>query len=118
MGGEPVEEAARFSSFSEAQVACSALRAAGVDAVMIDADPIAGAWREPYGGGGYRVGAPRDQVVQARALLRQVEVQDRPSDTGPWLADAPPPDRWGLGRLILIAAIFLAVAVAALLSRL
>ncbi|MBS0411280.1 MAG: hypothetical protein JSR86_15280 [Proteobacteria bacterium] len=118
MDGEPVEEAARFSSFSEAQVACSALRAAGVDAVVLDADPIAGAWREPYGGGGYRIGAPRDQVVQARALLRQVEAAETPALDGPRLADAEAPDGWGLGRLILIAAVFLAVAVAAVLSRL
>ncbi|HEX7760300.1 MAG TPA: hypothetical protein VF459_12410 [Caulobacteraceae bacterium] len=117
---EPLEEAARFSSFSEASVACSALKAAGVDAVMLDADPVAGAWREPYGPGGFRIGAPQDQVVQARLLLRQFEAGAAPDApavrSSP--ADAPPPDRLGLTRLILIAGLFLAVAVAFVVGRL
>ncbi len=116
----PIEEAARFSSFPEAQVACSALRAAGIDAVMIDSDPVIGAWREPYGSGGFRLGAPKDQVVQARALLREFEAvhKARSRQRAARPADAPRADKLGVARLVLIGGLFAAVAAAALLSRL
>lgn len=116
---EPLEEAARFSSFTEASVACSALQAAGVDAMLMDSDPVAGAWREPYGPGGFRLGAPQDQISQARRLLRQFEAEAEPAATlAPRTADAPPSDRLGLARLILIGGLFLAIAVAFTLGRL
>jgi hypothetical protein len=116
----PTEEVARISTYAEAQVACSALQAAGIDAVLMDGDPVSNAWREPYGSGGFRLGAPHDQAAQARALLRQVEAQADPPETptASRFADAPPPDRLWLGRLIWIAALFLAIAVAALIGRL
>ncbi len=115
----PIEEAARFSSFPEAQVACSALKAAGIDAVLIDSDPVIGAWREPYGSGGFRLGAPADQVVQARAMLRQFDTAHEAAAPphAPGLADAPRADRLGVVRLILVAGVFLAIAAAALLAR-
>ncbi len=118
--GEPVEEAARFSSFSEASVACSALKAAGVDAVLLDSDPVAGAWREPYGQGGFRIGAPADQVAQVRRLLRQFEaeapVAPPPLAARPTVQSAS--DNLGLARLILIGGLFLAIAVAFVVGRL
>ena len=104
------EEAARFSSYAEAQVACSALQAAGIAAVMVDQDPVAGAWREPYGAGGYRIFAPADQVVDARLLLRRAETSSSPRrPAGP---PAPKTDRLVLIRLLLIAGLFLAIAAA------
>ena len=116
----PIEEAARFSSFPEAQVACSALKAAGIDAVLIDSDPVIGAWREPYGSGGFRLGAPADQVVQARALLRQFDQAHEAAAPAraSRLADAPRADRMGVARLVLIGGLFIAIAAAAVLSRL
>jgi hypothetical protein len=117
-GSPAIEEAARFSSYSEAQVACSALRAAGFDAVLLDTDAVIGAWREPYGSGGYRIGAPQDQVVAVRAMLRQAEAQDQARPDRPLTrSSAPKLDRLSLARLILIAALFLAIAAAALLHH-
>jgi hypothetical protein len=106
------EEAARFSSYAEAQVACSALQAAGIAAVMVDQDPVAGAWREPYGAGGYRIFAPADQVVDARLLLRRA---DASSPRKPSASPALKTDRLVLIRLLLIAGLFLAIAAAFLI---
>lgn len=114
-----LEEAARFSSFSEAQVAASALRAAGIDAALLDSDAVAGAWREPFGQGGYRLAVPEHQLVEARLLLRGAEASaSAPRRAG--LADAPPEpagDRLMRLRLVLLAVIFAAVVAAALAGQ-
>lgn len=109
-----LEEAARFASYSEAQVACSALQAAGVAAVMVDQDPLAGAWREPYGPGGYRIFAPADQLVDARLLLRGAAAPAAGPDRPHPVSTVVKLDRLSLIRLILIAGLFLAFAAAAL----
>ncbi len=65
-----LEVVAAFSSLIEAQIACSALRSAGVAAQVMDqafssilpAAPI----------GGFRVGAPIGEGVRARRLLESV----------------------------------------------
>ncbi|MGA0604207.1 hypothetical protein ACO2Q3_26120 [Caulobacter sp. KR2-114] len=114
-----LREAARFSSYTEAQVAVSALRAAGLAAVLLDADPVAGAWREPFGRGGYRVAVPEVQLVEARLLLRGAEAGE-PDLRRSRLADAPPEptgERLFTLRLILIAVLFAAVAAAALVGQ-
>ncbi len=62
-----IEVVARFSSLVEAQIACSALRSAGVAAQVMDqafssilpAAPI----------GGFRLGAPIGEAARARRLL-------------------------------------------------
>ncbi len=65
-----LEVVAAFSSLIEAQIACSALRSAGVAAQVMDqafssilpAAPI----------GGFRVGAPIGEGARARRLLESV----------------------------------------------
>ena len=66
-----LEIVAAFSSLIEAQVACSALRAAGISAQVLDqafssiipAAPI----------GGFRIGAPYGEAARARKLLKAAE---------------------------------------------
>ncbi|HWA63794.1 MAG TPA: hypothetical protein VG939_20630 [Caulobacteraceae bacterium] len=104
-------EVGRVSTFAEAQVACSALRASGIDAVA-DEDPLAVGWREPYGQGGYRLFAPERDARAARALLAEADAAaPRP------LTPPARPDRLGQLRLILVAALFAAVAIAAIVGR-
>lgn len=97
----------------------SALRAAGLDAVLLDQDPVAGAWREPYGRGGYRLAVPEAQLVEARLLLRGAEASE-PEPSRSRLADASPEstgDKLFRIRLVLIAVLFAAVAAAALVGQ-
>ncbi len=79
-------EVARFATLSEAQVACSALQASGIGAVLMDHEPAAEMWREPYGGGGFRIGAPDDEAARARALMRATRSPSR----RPWPSALPP----------------------------
>jgi hypothetical protein len=113
-------EVARFASLSEAQVAASALQASGIGAVVIDQEPAAAMWREPYGRGGFRLCAPENEVVSARALLRgfddEAERQAPPRD--PFAGPPTLAERFTPLRLVLVALAFIAIAAFALWGRL
>jgi hypothetical protein len=69
-----LELIAAFPTLMEAQVACSALRAAGIAAEVMDQGfssifPTAQI-------GGFRVGAPHGEGVRARRLLREITRAD------------------------------------------
>jgi len=110
-------EVARFAGLPEAHVACSALRASGFDAVVLDQEPAQNLWREPYGKGGIRLCVPEGDEAAARALLRGLR-EDGAADA-PDLAP-PPADRGrpGFLRLAAIALVLLAILAFALLGRL
>src|SRR5258706_13662649 len=110
-------EVARFATLSEAQVACSALQASGIDAVLMDHEPAAEMWREPYGGGGFRIGAPDDEAARARALMRGV-VEQHASAPDPFAQPSTLAERFTPLRLVLVALAFVAIAAFALFGRL
>jgi hypothetical protein len=89
-------------------VALSALRASGLDAVLLDTDAVTGAWREPYGQGGYRLAAAPPDAAAARALLADAQT----TVPSPALTRTPSPDRLMLLRIGLILALFAAAAIA------
>jgi len=106
-------EVARFSGLPEAQVAASALRASGVDAVVLDPDPVQTAWREPYGEGGVRLCVPEADAAAARALLASVDQSGPPAP--PWgRARDSLAERLTPVRLVVIAILFLAILAFAL----
>jgi hypothetical protein len=77
----------RLPSLVEAQIAVGALRSAGINAEVFDAN---------FGGmeapviealGGYRIMAPEEQAVEARQLLRTIRASPglaAPEETRPW----------------------------------
>jgi len=69
-----VEIVATFSSLIEAQVVCSALRAAGISAELLDQNFSSLFPAAPIGG--FRVGAPHGEAVRARRLLKDLERGD------------------------------------------
>jgi hypothetical protein len=113
----PLAEVARFSGLPEAQVAASALRGSGIEAVVLDQEPAQSGWREPYGRGGIRLCVPQADEAAAKALLASVAEA------------APPAPPWGRTReslaerltpvrLVVIAIVFLAILAFALWGRL
>lgn len=60
-----------FSSLMEAQIACSALRAAGVAAQLMDQNFSSILPAAPIGG--FRVGVPIGEAARARKLLKSFE---------------------------------------------
>ena len=70
---------ARFSTLSEAQVACGALRSAGFHAEVFDQSFGTMVWTDQVAIGGFRVVAPEGELADAVAYLRQAQ------------ADAPEP---------------------------
>ena len=93
-------------------MALSALRASGLDAVLLDTDALAGAWREPFGQGGYRIAAASEDAPAARALL--ADAQAGPPPRPAFTTTAPPADILTPLRLILVAVLFLAIVAAVL----
>ena len=65
---------ATFSSLIEAQVVCSALRAAGISAELLDQNFSSLFPAAPIGG--FRVGAPYGEAARARRLLREISKSD------------------------------------------
>jgi hypothetical protein len=65
-----LEFVAAFSTLIEAQVACSALRAAGVPAQLMDQNFSSILPTQPIGG--FRVAAPFGEAVRARRLLKEM----------------------------------------------
>ena len=109
-------EVARFTGLPEAQVACSALRASGFDAVVLDQEPAQNLWREPYGKGGIRVCVPGDEASAAKALLESLNQDAAP--VPPWGRTRPSlTERVTLLRLIAIAIVFAAILAFALLGK-
>ena len=109
-------EVARFAGLPEAEVACSALRANGLDAVVLDREPAQNLWREPYGKGGIRLCVPQGDEAAAKALLR--DLTHDAAQSQPW--DHPKPttaERFTVLRLVIIAVVFAAILAFALLGR-
>ena len=71
-----LEIVSAFSSLIEAQVVCSALRAAGISAQVIDQNFSSIVPAAPIGG--FRVGCPYGDATKARRLLKDLE-QDEAS---------------------------------------
>ena len=69
-----VEIVATFSSLIEAQVVCSALRAAGISAELLDQNFSSIIPTAPLGG--FRVGVPYGEAARARRLLKDLERGD------------------------------------------
>ena len=97
---------ARLPTLAEAQIAAGALRAAGVDAEVFDAN---------FGGveapvieslGGFRIMAPEDQAADARQILLALQAAPAPSHSeppapaSPWEHPSPPRWRVWLSRAI------------------
>ena len=85
---------ARFSSLTEAQIACGALCSAGFHAEVFDQTFGTMVWTDQVSIGGFRVMAPEAEIADAAAYLRQAqseapprEPSDRPGD-GAWGAAA------------------------------
>jgi hypothetical protein len=79
----------RIPSLVEAQIAAGALRSAGIEAQVFDAN--FGATEAPVieGLGGYRLMAPEGQVADARQALKALRASPglgEPEDVSPWLA--------------------------------
>jgi hypothetical protein len=66
-----LELVASFSSLIEAQVVCSALRSAGVEAQVMDPGFSSIIPAAPIGG--FRVGCPIGDAARARRILKAVE---------------------------------------------
>jgi hypothetical protein len=64
-------EAARFATLGEAEIACSALNAAGLRAVVFDNALGSMVWTQQFMLGGCRLMAPATQLADARLLLRE-----------------------------------------------
>src|SRR5689334_404807 len=111
-------EVTRFASLPEAQVACSALQASGIGAVVVDQEPAAALWREPFGTGGFRLCAPEDEVVSARAILRSLGEAADPPPRDPFASPPTLAERLMPLRLVIIALAFIAIAAFALWGRL
>ena len=79
---------ARIPSLAEAQIAAGALRSGGIEAVVFDA--TFGGMEAPVieGLGGYRLMAPEEDVIEARASLKALR-----SNPGLGLGDGESP--WG-----------------------
>ena len=80
---------ARIPSLVEAQIAAGALRSAGIDAQVFDANfgqvesPVIEAL------GGFRIMAPDEQVASAREILQALRASPglgEPEDNAPWAA--------------------------------
>ena len=79
----------RIPSLAEAHIAAGALRSAGIDAQVFDAN--FGATEAPVieGLGGYRLMAPEGQVADARQVLKELRASPglgEPEEVSPWLA--------------------------------
>ena len=85
---------ARFSTLSEAQVACGALCSAGFHAELFDQSFGTMVWTDQVAIGGFRVVAPEGELADAVAYLKQAESEAperEPSASrgdGPWGAAA------------------------------
>ena len=73
----PLREAARFATLQEAEIACSALNAYGLSAVVFDRTYGANNWVGQFVLGGLRVVVPTSQVEDARAILGVLRPADR-----------------------------------------
>src|SRR5690348_5845930 len=78
----------RIPSLAEAHIAAGALRSAGIEAQVFDAN--FGATESPVieGLGGYRLMAPEGQVADARQVLKELRASPglgEPEDVSPWL---------------------------------
>ena len=82
----------RLPTLVEAQIATGALRSAGFNAQVFDAN--FGGMEAPVieGLGGYRIMAPENEVAAARETLRALRSNPglgEPEEYGPWAAPAP-----------------------------
>lgn len=86
-----VSEVARFSTLPEGELAVALLRNHGIDAHLPDREMANSMPHLQIAIGDIRVVAPRDQVLRAREILRQVRdgaFANDPDDDGEWARDA------------------------------
>jgi len=70
-------EAARFATFPEAEVACSALNACGLAAVVFDRFYAANVWSHQFALSGVRLMVPADELADARLILHELRPAER-----------------------------------------
>jgi len=100
----------RIPSLAEAQIAAGALRSGGIQAVVFDT--AFGGMEAPVieGLGGYRLMAPEEEVVEARASLKALRssaglaLDDYES---PWETSRAGRSRWQSKGMRVVAALFL-----------
>lgn len=63
---------ATFTNLPEAQVAASALRSGGIDAIVMDEHFGVAMWVEQFALQGFRVAVPGDQLTDARAFFKEL----------------------------------------------
>ena len=82
---------ARFSTLTEAQVACGALRSAGFHAEVFDQSFGTMVWTDQVAIGGFRVVAPEGELADAVAYLKQAENEAPEPESSASRGDGP----WG-----------------------
>ena len=70
-------EIARFADMNEAQVAGSALRAAGFHPVLPDEHVASVVWTDQFAIGGIRLSVPGREAADARDFITEVRASDR-----------------------------------------
>jgi hypothetical protein len=100
----------RIPSLAEAQIAAGALRSGGIEAVVFDA--AFGGMEAPVieGLGGYRLMAPEEDVVEARASLKAIRSSPGlplEPDESPWDSARVDRVRWQSKGMRIVAALFL-----------
>jgi hypothetical protein len=92
--------AARFPSLTEADIACAALNAAGLYAVVFDRGVCATIWTHQLAVGGVRLMTFDAHIEDARALLKAASTAPRGSDD-----DLPAPKQGGGALIAALGAI-------------
>jgi hypothetical protein len=72
----PIREVARFASLPEAEVACAALRASGIYALLPDRHQICMNWTHQLAFGDYRLWVMNEDLEDIRLLLRAYRAAD------------------------------------------
>lgn len=93
---------ASFNDLGEAEVACAALRSAGIEAVVLDQQQ---AWVTPILAAGFRVGVPRTDLGEAETILRDIGAHTTAPELEPEDAIAPPSYErgWVIPFLLFVA---------------
>ena len=111
---------ARIPSLVEAQIAAGALRSAGIDAQVFDANfgqveaPVIEAL------GGFRIMAPAEQTAEAREILKILRAGPGlgdPEDVAPWTASLAQSSRQRSRRLRWVFGAVFVLALAVWLAR-
>ena len=100
----------RIPSLMEAHIAAGALRSGGIEAVVFDG--VFGGMEAPVieGLGGYRLMAPEEDVVEARATLKALRSNPATAfdeDESPWGSASASRSRWQAKGMRIVAVLFL-----------